>query len=99
MAGGEMLGPEWTQLRRRGGADVLSPRTARAEAAARGRSKGRGQLAPDRGAVLLAGEVGIWHWYRLEEAGRVGVGRPVLDVVCGPRLHQLAEVHDADTVG
>src|SRR5947209_6406576 len=100
VAGGEVLGAKRPQLRGLSRAQVLSAGTAGAETAARRWVHRRGKLAADHHLLApVAGYLWVGHGDRLQQTGRVRMGGPLVDVVAGTDLDQLAEVHDPDPVG
>ncbi len=90
--------PEPPQNRLLRGAEILRARAARPEATPRRRVDRARQLAPDPGLCLgaLGGRVG--HRDRLDQRLGVGVRWPAVDVIAGPQLDDLAEIHDRDPI-
>src|ERR1700693_3028117 len=72
---------------------------AGAKGAARGRVRRARHVTFEDDPLALAALRWFLDGYRREQSLRVRVSRPLVDVGLRPDLHDLAEVHDGDTVG
>jgi len=80
-------------------AAVLRERAPGPKPAARRRVDRAGQLTPDARVDRRPGHLGLGDRDGRDQAGRVGVGGVLVDVLARAHLDELPEVHHADLVG
>src|SRR5947209_15534613 len=89
-----MIDERWLDL----GADLLRLPAASPEAAARGRVRWAGDVALEHDPLPLAALGRVVDRHGRQERLRVGVRRPLVDVLAGADLDDLAEIHHGDAV-